>query len=459
MSRRVAIYTRLSKDPDGTQTATARQAEDCHAYAKLRHWDVSEVYEDVDLSAFKKGVERPAYERMLDALRLGEIEGVLVWKLDRLVRRPAEFERFWAVCEEAGADLASVNDTIDTSHASGRAMVRILVTFAGLESETMSLRIKRAKREAALAGRPERGGRRPFGLTDDWTKVIPKEAKLIREAAERVLAGESLRGICLDWNRRGLRAVGGGDWKVASLRVLLLQRRLCGERVVDGQPVKGSWPAILDPSTCTRLAALLNDPARRAPAPVRSYVLTGILKCGKCGAPMRSTQPRDGKRKYACPARPDGCAGTAILAERAEDEVIGQVLVALSDPTLLASLAGDVDDDEVEGEAALAVAEDEAKLLELAEMWDSHRITREEWLSLRSRVESRLDANRQRLTSARRLPQDALAIASATEHWENLDIQRRNAVLRAVLDRVDVMPVGSHRNVWNPERLRVSWRG
>jgi DNA invertase Pin-like site-specific DNA recombinase len=134
----LGIDTRLSRDETGAQTATARQEESCRLFARLRGWDVGEVFEDVDVSAYRN-VRRPAYERMLEAVASKAIDGVLVWKIDRLVRRPAEFERAWAVTEEAGASLASVNDPIDTSTDIGLAIVRILVTFAGLESATTSL--------------------------------------------------------------------------------------------------------------------------------------------------------------------------------------------------------------------------------------------------------------------------------------------------------------------------------
>ena len=139
----IGIYTRLSHDATGEQTATARQERACRAFADLRGWTVAEVFEDVDVSAYKTGVVRPAYERLpCPGDQSGAIGGVLVWKLDRLVRRPAEFERFWSACEDRGAIVASATEPIDTSHELGLAIVRILVTFASLESATQSLRLK-----------------------------------------------------------------------------------------------------------------------------------------------------------------------------------------------------------------------------------------------------------------------------------------------------------------------------
>src|SRR6202034_3442436 len=110
MTTTEAIYTRLSKDESGTQTATKRQEQACRAFAQLSEWEADAVYEDVDLSALRKGVVRPRYEALLHALGDSRIAGVFVWKLAHLTRRPAEFERFWSVWEGNGAILGSADE-------------------------------------------------------------------------------------------------------------------------------------------------------------------------------------------------------------------------------------------------------------------------------------------------------------------------------------------------------------
>src|SRR5690242_13554621 len=121
----IAIYTRISSDPLGESTSPARQERECRAFARLRAWDVVDVYEDIDVSAYKRGVRRPAFERLQSDLP--GLDGVLVWRLDRLVRRPADFERFWGRCEELGVFLASATEPLDSSSEMGVAIVRILV--------------------------------------------------------------------------------------------------------------------------------------------------------------------------------------------------------------------------------------------------------------------------------------------------------------------------------------------
>src|SRR6266480_3752254 len=125
MSAEIAIYTRISQADPAEQTATHRQEAACRAYAAAKDWHVTEVFEDVDRSAYS-GVPRPAYAQMLDAIAQGRVDGVLVWKLDRLVRRPSEFERFWGLCESERATLTSVTEPIDSSTELGLALVRVL---------------------------------------------------------------------------------------------------------------------------------------------------------------------------------------------------------------------------------------------------------------------------------------------------------------------------------------------
>ncbi|MGH9261476.1 MAG: recombinase family protein, partial [Acidimicrobiales bacterium] len=82
-----AVYLRISRDPDGTSTAPERQLKDCKAFAKLRGWDIVQEFRDADVSAYRQGVKRPAYDELLAGIDARAFDGVVVWRLDRLVRR------------------------------------------------------------------------------------------------------------------------------------------------------------------------------------------------------------------------------------------------------------------------------------------------------------------------------------------------------------------------------------
>ncbi len=453
--QRVAIYSRLSRDPTGEQTATARQEADCVAFAGLRGWEVGPTYSDVDLSAFRRSTIRPGFEEMLRAVSAREVDGIVVWKLDRLVRRISEFERLWKLCEDAGVFLASVNDSIDTSSATGRAMARIIATFAELESDTMSLRIRAAQGEQARAGVKHAGGKRPFGLDPTWTHVIEHEAEMIRDAAARVLDGQSLRSIVMEWNERGIRAPMGGLWKQASLRALLTSHRIAGDRSHFGQVVAvGQWPAILEREVAAQVREVLLDPLRKPPKAGRSFLLTGSVRC-TCGTSMKGGVGSDKKGRYLCPPKPEGCNARSILADKLDGTVVDALCDALDGPELVASRdAADPPDTSVaEVDAA------EAKLRELAQQWASDELSKDEWMAARSAVENRLRSARRAVSSRRHLT----LVAEHTGHgaqlradWDGLPFVEQRAFVDALIDRIVILPGRGGR--FDAGRVDITWR-
>jgi site-specific DNA recombinase len=115
MPTAAAIYARISSDPEGDMLGVTRQVDDCRALAERRGWHVVDSYVDDDVSAYK-GKPRPQYRRMLDDMRAGVVDAVLVWHLDRLHRHPKELEEFFEVCDAAGISaLASVTGDTDLS--------------------------------------------------------------------------------------------------------------------------------------------------------------------------------------------------------------------------------------------------------------------------------------------------------------------------------------------------------
>ena len=98
--RSAALYARISSDQEGTGRGVARQLEDCRGLAETLGWVVGEEYVDNDVSAYS-GKARPAYERMMADIRDGARDGVIVYHVDRLTRRPIELEEFASAIETA----------------------------------------------------------------------------------------------------------------------------------------------------------------------------------------------------------------------------------------------------------------------------------------------------------------------------------------------------------------------
>jgi DNA invertase Pin-like site-specific DNA recombinase len=149
MQERAAIYTRLSIDRTGEGLGVERQESDCRELAAKYGWHVTAVYSDNSVSAFN-GTARPAYERLLAAIKAGKVDVVIAWSHDRLNRRPKELERYVDVCEKAGISTYTVEaGHFDLTTPSGRAVARTLAAWASYEVETTIERAKASRLQAA----------------------------------------------------------------------------------------------------------------------------------------------------------------------------------------------------------------------------------------------------------------------------------------------------------------------
>ena len=175
--------------------------------------------------------------------------------------------------------------------------IGIRATMDREESKKTSDRMLGVRAAEAQSGKPRVTGQRPFGYNADWSKVDRKEARLIREAVERALTGESLWSITSDWNRRGLPSTNGRQWTVTVLHSILVSGRIAGLREHRGAVVApATWPAVIDADTHERLKTLLAPKRRHTERAGRRYFLVGLLRCGKCGGPGSSVSGWPGGR-------------------------------------------------------------------------------------------------------------------------------------------------------------------
>src|SRR5665213_2733791 len=464
MAVRVGIYARISEDRDGDMLGVNRQVADCQRHAEAQGWEVAETYVDDDVSAYK-GRVRPAYNRMLEDIRGGRIEGVLVWHLDRLHRHPRELENFFEVCRAAGVTrMASVNGDIDLASHDGQLMARVMGAFAKKESDDKSRRTRRKHQEIAESGRWAGGGRRPFGYTAQ-REVSPDEAGVIREAAQRILVGESLRTITGDLQRRGVHTVTGARWSMHTLRGILISPALTGVRTLHGEVVaQAVWEPILTPEVGARVRAVLTDPTRRLTRPARRYLLTGFLYCGVCDAKL-ITRPHRGQGCYACGSGPGllGCGRVSILSDRLEDFVSRAIWARLDTPALAQALAAATAAPGSEGEELVAaIGADEAQMEELTRAYGSRLITMQEWLGARKVIEDRLRHGRALLMRGDQhsaLRDFAGHGGGLAERWSSMNLDQKRAVLGTVLDRLVVRPATvKGRTTLDTNRLHPVWK-
>jgi site-specific DNA recombinase len=467
MSTRSGVYVRISEDREGAGLGVARQEADCRALADRLGWTVERVYIDNDLSAFRSG-KRPAYAELLANAEVGGLDAILAWHTDRLHRSPLELEGFIDICERRGLAVQTVTaGPIDLTSPSGRMIARQLGAVARYESEHKAERQRRKARELAEAGKLAGGGTRPYGFASDRRTVNPDEAAVIRECAQRLLAGEPLRNLARDLNHRGVATVTGAPWSTQVLRGLLMSGRVAGWREHHQQlTAPGDWQSIIDRPTLDRLRSLLLDPGRRTTTgpTVRKYLLAGgLARCARCGAPLRGAPRADGTRRYICRRDPTGvgCNGCAIVADELEAHVREAVLDYIDTPALAAA----IEEHEHQGVATVdleALHRDEEALEELArDYYAERRLSRGEYDAAREALQARVKATRARMTRTNgtgRL-RAVLGLGKALrEAWEAEPFDWRRALILAVVERVTVGPGRKGYNRFDPRRVTISWR-
>jgi site-specific DNA recombinase len=463
MVRAAGIYARISNDPDDDRLGVTRQVSDCERLAVDLDWPVLDRYVDDDKSAWN-GKLRPQYRRMLDDLASGRIDAVLVWHPDRLHRRPIELEEFVEVCKRAAVDdVAYVGGTLPVGQEDGLLVARILAAVASDSSAKTAKRIRRKNDERALAGLPVGGGTRPFGYRDDKLRLDPAEAALIRDAAARILAGESVRAIATEWEQTGVLSPTGRPFTLHSLRRMLAAPRLSAQREHRGEVVApAAWEAILTAEQTAALHATFATNRRERRRPTRRYFLTGLLRCGRCGEKLISRPQAGGTRRYVCASGvgTTGCGGLAVNAEPVEEFIARAILLRLDSPALASALAT-AGADPASAADRDGLREDEAQLEELAREYADKRFTMREWIAARNAIEARMEAAKKRLS---RLSRTA-AIDPYVGHgsvlgaeWPAMDLNRQRSIASALLDRVIVRPALPGRTTFDPDRFEPVWR-
>jgi site-specific DNA recombinase len=281
---KVAVYVRISKDDEDDGLGVARQENECRALVKQRGWTVEEVYRENNRSAYNG--TRAEWSRMLADLDSGKVEAVVAWANDRLYRRV----RDQLDLLERDKPVVTVRDgELDPTSETGRMTMGILANVAEFESARKSSRHVSQHRQIAEAGTWP-GGRIPFGYRKDGKslQVEPSEAKALRDAAARIIDGESLRSVA---DRLGMYT--------RTAKRTLMNPAIAGRRVYHGTEMKAAWPGILPVATWRKVCAVLDDPKRGDKGPRPRYLLSGLAVCGTCGSNLKG-HPQRGNKTYSC---------------------------------------------------------------------------------------------------------------------------------------------------------------
>ena len=187
MEKIIAGYVRVSTEMQIERDSLTNQEEVISNFAKSKNKEFR-IYKDAGISA--KDKDRPAFQKMLEDIKAGMIEAVVVTKLDRITRSIKDLIYLKELFEEYGVSFVSITQNLDTSTPMGRFGFHLLGLVAQLEREMTAERVSGDMKQRAKRGKWN-GGVVPYGFT---CQLRHYREWLRKKAEERIIeTGRSLR--------------------------------------------------------------------------------------------------------------------------------------------------------------------------------------------------------------------------------------------------------------------------
>ena len=271
---RCAIYTRKSSEEGLEQSFNSLEAqrEACRSFIlSQKHEGWTALNTRYDDGGFSGGtMERPALKQVLDDIKSGKIETVVVYKVDRLTRSLNDFSKIIEVFDSHGVSFVSVTQQFNTTTSMGRLTLNVLLSFAQFEREVTGERI-RDKVAASKKKGMWMGGVVPQGYdcVDRRLVVNRMEARTVRHIFQEYLRLGCVSELKSYLDRKRIhskarisaagRTSGGTAYSRGALYHLLNNRIYIGEIVHRGRSHPGQHEAIVSRELWNRIATRLEE--------------------------------------------------------------------------------------------------------------------------------------------------------------------------------------------------------
>lgn len=272
-----AIYVRVSTDMQVEGYSIDAQIELIKAYCKSKEWNSYKIYNDPGYSG--KNLNRPKIQELIQDIKDGLVDCVIVYKLDRISRSQKDtLYLIEEVFNKYDCGFISIRESFDTTTPFGKAMIGILSVFAQLERETILERTRLGLKKRAEEGFWKGGGKVPFAYDYDRNKgmlVINQERKKIFD----ILKALRIRG----YSYHQLEGITGIDESM--IRNVLNCRTNLGLINYKGNEYKGKHESVITWEEYEELMRVEKNRSKNSGA--KNYLLSGKLYCGQCGAKYR----------------------------------------------------------------------------------------------------------------------------------------------------------------------------
>lgn len=315
--RKCVIYPRVSTEMQVEGFSLDGQKRSLMRFADREGMEVIGVYEEAGKSG--KTIEgRPEFKRMLHDIKNGlDIEYVLVYKLSRFGRNAADILNSLEYIQSYGINLICIEEGIDSAQTSGKLLISVLSAVSEIERENIIEQTMNGRREKARQGKWN-GGFAPYGyaLKDNKLVIVEQEAEVIRIIYEKFASSDIGYGkVARYLNLQGIKKIQRKNgtlstWSGHFVRMVLDNPVYCG-KIAYGRRTKekvkgtkseyrqvhtddyilvdGEHEAIISQELWDKVHKKRKKTGIKPPSRIgrdRAHLLSGILRCPKCGGPM-----------------------------------------------------------------------------------------------------------------------------------------------------------------------------
>ncbi|WP_336772348.1 recombinase family protein [Paenibacillus sp. MMO-58] len=461
-SKRVAAYIRVSTEEQAAQgDSLGEQQERLTAYCKAMDWGTPVMYIEEGRSA--KNLKRPELKRLIADVEAGKFDTVLTTKIDRLCRNLRDLLQTVDLFEQFDCSYVSASEHFDTSTSVGRMTLQLLGTFAEFERSRISDNVKATMTSIVKnTDRAMSDACYGYKVVDGAFEIVEEEAEFVRLMFDLVFQNMGYKKITEILNEKGSRTKAGNLWNQTSVLRLIKNEKVKGAVYHNKTTSKGDkviklpesdWiikennhPAIISPETFEKAHDVLRARAKAGRfADSETYLLTGYLKCGYCGANMRGKMSRAKGRTtiawYVCSRNTSGggCRYHSVNRVKIEAAILSELEAIYNnrDPEYLEKIVKQKPKKKDEhNELNEQLKKIDARIQKVIAGWTNGFITDEDMKKATARAEEERAEISEKLNNIKHEAIDVSSIMGRIAALNGMDRIEKKAALRGILDKI-----------------------
>ncbi|KOR11866.1 recombinase RecB [Staphylococcus carnosus] len=363
--KRIGGYIRVSTEKQVMGYSIEGQITQIEQYCQFNGYELVDIYADRGISG--KSMNRPELQRMLNDVKNGKLDCVMVYKTNRLARNTSDLLTIVEELHRQNVEFFSLSERMEVKNSTGKLMLQILASFSEFERNTILENIYNCQHQRALEGYYQ--GNLPLGydkIPDSKHELMinQHEANIVKYIFESYAKGHGYRKMANALNHKGYVTKKGNPFSTSAIAYILSNPFYIGKiqfakykdwnekrrKGLNNNPVvaDGKHSPIISQELWDKVHSRKKQVSEKPQVHGKgTNILTGLISCPQCSAPMAASNTtntlKDGTKKriryYSCSNfRNKGskvCSANSVRADVIEKYVMDQILeIVKSDKVL-----------------------------------------------------------------------------------------------------------------------------